>query len=419
MNEIDELVNKYKIKLDKIESYCDEPYLEQYVSTLKINNNIESGTGVSFNNKTALYKSVYESIERSCLYLDNNQKKQFIYSSINKLNKDYLNPMDIKCFSNNQIDNNPNQLKILKNNKFLWINGKDLYKNKNVLIPIQLVFLVNNKKEKIIQQPMSTGAACGINLNDAILKGIFEVIERDAFMIHYLTKTCGELIDFSMNKRLIKIQKYFQKYNLELYLINLCTDLGIYTVLSLIIDRTGLGTPLSAGMKTGLDPYKCAISAIEEACMGISFSRNDLIKKMKNPKVNSNINSMHQRSLYWSDIKKLKYIDPWIKNKRKIKFNKMRNLSTKNIDKDLNFVTNILKLNKYDIYYVNIKKDLFSKFGNFEVIKVIIPSLQSLYLHESYKCLGNNRIYEVPVKLGYYNKPLREGQLNQIPHFFL
>jgi ribosomal protein S12 methylthiotransferase accessory factor len=68
---------------------------------------------------------------------------------------------------------------------------------------------------------------------------------------------------------------------------------------------------------------------------------------------------------------------------------------------------------------VNIKKEDFKKFNEFEIVKVVIPSLHPLYLNEKYKCFGGERIYDIPVKLGYYEKPLKEEELNQIPHFFL
>lgn len=234
-----------------------------------------------------------------------------------------------------------------------------------------------------------------------------------------ISKSFGELIDYSMNKGLVKLKKYFKQYNLDLYLINLPTDLGIYTILTLIIDRTGLGVPLSAGMKTGLNPYKVAIGSIEESYMGLNSTRNKLLNIEKKNIKDIEINTISKREAYWLDIDKLKYITPWIKNKRRIKFNKMKNLSLKNIDADLNLVNNILKYRNHKIYYIKIKKKEFRKYNEFEVVKVIIPTLHPLYLNEKYKCLGGERIYNIPVKLDYYNKPLMERELNKIPHFFL
>ncbi len=424
MELVNNLIKDFNIKVKNIRTFNDLPFIFQYISDLKFNNISGNGGGVSFNQKEALLKSVFESIERYCLFYNKKEYKNFIRSSIKDLDKKnikYIHINNHQYFSIKQINNNSRELKIENKDKLYWVEGIDFYRNKEILIPCQLIFLNSGDKEKIIQQPISTGAAGGKTLNDAILRGTFEIIERDAFMIHYLAKTYGELIDFSMNKRLMKIKKYFKQYNLDLHLINLPTDLNVYTIMCLIIDRNVLGVPLSVGMKTGLNPLEVSLKAIEESYMSVSFSRKDLIElkdALKSITPNT-ITSIHQRTLYWLDRDKLRYINPWIKNKRKIKFNKMRNLSKGSINNNLKFVNNILKSKNHNIYYVNIKKEEFSKYNEFEVVKVVIPTLHPFYLEEKYKYLGGNRIYDIPVKLGYYENPLKEEKLNQIPHFFL
>ncbi|MHB8362086.1 MAG: YcaO-like family protein [Patescibacteria group bacterium] len=419
-NIIERLVSSYKINLHEGLGFSDLPFFEKYISEIKLNKVSDAGTGISIKSKRiAKEKAVFESIERLCLFYDKKQYSKFILSSREEFKQNYLSLNNFQYFTKGQIYNNKKKLEINSQDKFYWVKGTNFNTKDNIFIPVQLIFLNGENKEKIIVQSISTGAAGGRTLNDAIQRGTFEIIERDAFMIHYLAKTYGELIDFSMNKRLVQLREYFRKYNLELYLISLPTDLGIYTMMSFIVDRTGLGVPFSAGMKTGLNPYKVAVGSIEESYMGINFSRNNLLDKDLKNIDEKNISTMKQRGLYWLDQDKLQYINPWIKNKRKIKFDKMKNFSLGSIDRNLKFVNNILKSKKHNIYYVDIKKEEFKKYSEFEIIKVVIPSLQPLYLNEKYKCLGGKRIYDVPVELGYYDKPLMEEELNQMPHFFL
>ena len=321
---VKKLVDEYKINLNEKLGFSDLPFFEKYTAELKLNKILDYGTGISIKNKDiAKEKAIFESIERICLFSDRKESQKFIQSSIKELNQKEIKHISINnsfYFSKHQIDNNSKELKINNDNKFYWVKCIEFNTKNMILIPSQLVFLNSNKREKIIQQSISTGGAGGKTLNDAILRGTFEVIERDAFMIHYLAKTYGELIDYTMNKRLMKIKKYFRQYNLDLYLINLSTDLGIYTILTLIVDKTRLGIPFSAGMKTGLNPLKVAIGSIEESYMGINFSRNVLLDKDKTSIKYNNIHTIQQRELYWLDNDKLQYITPWIKNKRKIKF---------------------------------------------------------------------------------------------------
>jgi ribosomal protein S12 methylthiotransferase accessory factor len=47
------------------------------------------------------------------------------------------------------------------------------------------------------------------------------------------------------------------------------------------------------------------------------------------------------------------------------------------------------------------------------VVKVIVPGLRHFW-----RRLGPGRLYDVPVKLGWIQQPLREEQLNPISMFF-
>ncbi len=419
MDLLERIIKDYNINLNSIPNYCDLPYINQYSAELKISKYKNTGSGFSFNEQNSKEKAIFESIERACLFYDNNDKKKFLQSTKKNLERNNIKEI-FNYFSEGQIKKNPRKLKINLNNKFICSYVTEYSKNKKILMPNQFIYLNSGAKEKILIKPISTGAAAGKNLKDAILRGVLEVVERDAFTIHYLSNTYGQLINTSKNKKLDNIIKYYHKYNLDLYLINLPTDLGIYTIMSVIIDTTKLGVPLSVGMKSGLNPIVTSIKAIEESHMGITGSRNKIINledelKNINP---ATISTIKDRELYWLNYDNLKYINKWIKNKNIININKMKNLAQGNLEADLNYVVKMLYNLNHKIYYINIKKKIFNKY-KFDVVKVIIPTLQPFYLDERYKYLGLKRLYALPVKMGYYKNKLHENEFNKIPHFFL
>jgi ribosomal protein S12 methylthiotransferase accessory factor len=55
----------------------------------------------------------------------------------------------------------------------------------------------------------------------------------------------------------------------------------------------------------------------------------------------------------------------------------------------------------------------------FKVVMVIIPELQPMHLDERHPYLGGERLYQMPVTLGYKDRPSREEELNPFPHPFL
>ena len=58
------------------------------------------------------------------------------------------------------------------------------------------------------------------------------------------------------------------------------------------------------------------------------------------------------------------------------------------------------------------------KTAELSVVKAIIPGAVPLIFNENEKYLTSQRIFNVPVKLNYYDKSLKETQLNTAPHPF-
>jgi len=409
-------------------SYSDEPKLWQFSAkimdlTRKSDAHWDAGYGggASFDKNKAIIKAVGEAIERYCLgyYKEN----ELILASYKELKSRSIPLNEVVSFSDSQLSRREfSDARWNEEDKFFWIEGYSIFERKKVFIPAQLVFVPYNfRKEKIIRLPISTGGAAGISLNEALLRGILEVIERDAFMIHYLSSSFGELIDICGVSLLEDIKKYFEKYRLELYLINLPTDIEVYNFLALIIDKTGVGPAVSAGLKSGLDPLKVAMGAIEECWHSRPWIRDELNKLPNMEKILSEgkkLTEIKKRGLFWSSIKMVKYIKPWITNKRRIKFSDLKSLSSDRTKTDLSYILDILKKTKHKVYYADVTRPEVAKYG-FKVLKVVIPSLHPLYLDEPYPYLGGKRIYEVPLKIGLKEKVLTEKELNKIPHFFL
>lgn len=400
--------------------YYDEPFLYQYFVKLKnkkanLHKNVyaEYGGGASFEEKKALIKAVCEALERFCL-------SNFERSNFEKAH--FPDFKDLVSFSVNQLKHLPERFQVNRKDKFYCVKGISLHDNRSVVVPAQFVFVPYHfNNEKIVRLPISTGGASGTSLCGALTRGILEVIERDAFMLHYLNKIWGQLIDFSSNTKLLKIKEYFKKYNLELYLINLKTDLNVYTIMTLIIDRTGVGPAVSAGLKSGLDPYRVAIGSIEEGWHSRPWIRDDLnfIPDLKQiMQEGKSLTDLKKRGLFWADVSMIKHVNMWFKKSKSIKFSSLHNLSKENPTQDLQYIVNELREKDHDIYYVDITRPEVKKYG-FVVIKAIIPSLQPLHLDEPYIYLGGRRLYETPLEMKLNKISLTESDLNDVPHFFL
>lgn len=407
------------LNFQKLPWYNDEPKIFSYSVSYKTKygNDGSIASGFSFNKEIALIRVLGEAAERYCL--DNYFPRNVLTSSTNDIKFPHLDPISIVVFSKSQLRKSSlKKFRINRQKQFRWVKGISLSEEKTIFIPSQLITIDSNKEdEKLILNPISTGAAAGLSLNNALYRGICEIIERDGFMISYLNKLLVARIDLLSikNKTISKFLEIFHRYNLELVVLDITTDLGVPTFVALTLDRTGLGPAVSVGIKAGLDLTPCIIGAIEESLMTRSWLRDKFVYKDPDYKRKREITDIVDRAHFWFPISSIKYLDFWLGSKN------IKKVQRKKFSPPTNLLATVLRLLKekdIEVVYVDITHPKIKKHG-IVVVKVFIPKLQPLYLDERYPYLGGSRLYEVPVKLGFLKVPNKESQLNKIPHPFL
>lgn len=409
-------------KIFKIASYNDEPklyiyeaYFKDKYSNGKSEDALVSASGISFNKRKALMRVLGETLERYSLGGNNNNK--FTYNTLRELrdlNKLTIDPETLIAFSDKK-----RYAYNLDKKKLHWVEGKSLISSEKILVPGQLVYVpyLYQHSESLIRFPLSTGAATGATSNDALYRGICEIVERDAFMISYLNKLPSPQIDlpFLNDKELDNIVNMLKRYKLEPIVIDLTTDLQIPAFAAITIDKTGLGPAVCVGLKAGFDVKESIIGAMEESLMMRSWIRDKFIYNDPQYKRGKEIITIEDRAHFWFPVSAIKYLDFWIKNKT------FKKLNTKDLRAPKNKLKKALSIftkKRIDVFYVDIADKEVRKY-DFMVVKVIIPQLQPLYLDERYPYLGGNRLYNTPVKMGLLEKPNKENQLNKVPHPFL
>lgn len=391
-------------------NFNDEPKLSHYIAEPMINN-YGTCSGTALNEKRARLKAICEMIERHCLSIVDKNITIESYSNL----KHALDPFSIAGVA--QQDKNKS-FSYNKETKFAWVKGTSLTKMMNVWLPAQLVYVPYYRKEPIIRHPITTGAASGTSYSAAIYRGLCEIIERDAFMITYLNKLPRCLINISSikNKNIKTLDKAFRRYNLERYSFDITTDIKVPVILTILIDRTGIGPSVSLGMKCSFNVEDALLGSMEEAQQTRPWVREEMQRYIMNKKIPAKYRYFLERGFFWYNTNMIKNLNFLIKTKNKISINKMKSIKFKNSNQRLKHIINIM--NKYEICVVDITTKKLKKIG-FRVIKVIVPELQPLYLIEKNKYWGGERLYEVPKILRYRKNNSTYNKLNKTPHPFL
>ncbi|OGH40829.1 MAG: hypothetical protein A2894_04500 [Candidatus Levybacteria bacterium RIFCSPLOWO2_01_FULL_40_64] len=400
--------------------YNDEPKIFQYNTSFKERKNkgtedaIASGT--SFSQTSALQKLFGELIER--FSLSDDRERPLIKNKKYEKSK-MLSPLLFLSFSDPQIK----RLKLKKEEylyaNYSWVESKNVFIGNNFLLPAQLIYVPYKweRMEPMLQFGTSSGAACADTLETAIYRGICELIERDSFMVAYLNKIPCRRINLNCIRDLYinDIINKIERYQLEVYLINITNDLSIFSVCAIIIDRTGLGPSISVGLKAGLDKRNVIVGAIEESLMTRSWTRDKVIlgRNLKRYKSRSDIRTIEDRAYYWFSPQMIKNLNFWLNSDL---INIKLNSRTTEAQESLYKIAKILKDKGVNFYFAEITSSIFKDYP-VHVVKVVSPELQPIYLDERYKYFGKMRLFDSPEKMGY--KPKTEEKLNNIPHPFL
>lgn len=411
---------------ERIRQHYDEPKFWYYSATINDRHLKQDGShffskasGVSFfSQEEAILKALAEAIERYGNFAFFEKDVDFV-GSYSEIKNGGIDPEKFIYFSDGQINKKDyQQFRINRESLFRWTEVASLFDQKKHLAPCQTIYLSYRPiaKEPIIYPNISTGAAGHSTLNLAILGGIYEILERDAFMIYYLNKLKPKKynLESTKNDQIKKLLEIADRYHLEIFSIDIKTDLEIPAVASVVVDRSGLGKAISVGLKSSLDIESAIIGSINEAFHTRTWVRESYIKNpVKITKTDLIKNSsIKNRGLFWYNKEAISKIDFFIKDLEKIDINlKDKGLSTK---KQLIKIEAILKKKGYDVYYKDITPKYFEKIP-FKVVKVIIPGMHPMYLDEKYPLLAGKRLKNVPVVLGYKNS----NKLNDCPHPFL
>lgn len=418
------------------EAYCrpDEPRF--YMTRILINGKQRTGyAGTSsdlLDRDTTVWPAIGEAIERWSMDNFRAKDSECCYSSYETLTKPKLNITKVVGFSSElRSKKHPRfNLEYDVDTSFRWMSAQSLTKNQTIYAPLQLFSnhhiitnaskIEGNGSEPLLRPPVSTGLATGQSKEDAVLRGLLEVIERDAFMIHWLNMLPSDQIDITTipDSRFRKVEEIQDRHNLEVYLLYLQTDVPVHTVMSLVIDRTGVGPAVMVGASSDFDLADAAYGAVLETLAFRSSVRNSMETNLPGMDFSDQSSIGHKdRILYWCQKEKIPEIEFWTKGSiRHFKEFKQFSNTTDNLKLKLKTLTCFFKDNNYEVVYKEIiNAKLKQKLKGLSVVKVVIPEFQPLSLQESLPAKFGNRLQDIPPRIGFIARERLNPEVHPFP----
>ncbi len=383
-----------------------------------------SGLGVSQDIDEALSKAVGELLERHSLTVyRNTELLRTSVSDLKNRNLHFLNPSLTATFSEAQKQKFPNR-RFNDQSAFRWADGKSLMTGGRALIPAQMVFwnYYLAPDEPHIQQSTTNGSGGMFTLEEAILSGLYELIQRDAFLVYWLNSIVPRRIrkELLQNLEFRELLRNIERYNIEVEILDITSDLGVPVFMAVLRDSNEYGPAVTVAAGCGLSPEAAAMRSVTEA-IGVRYWQR---RQMELP-CPALPDSYEPFSLPIGHLDRIRlWANPKMKNKIdfflsgpmvSIEECHSRLKIPADPNDELKKLTELFrgKGKEYEIFYYEAKHPTLKTLG-YHSVSVSVPALIPLYLHETFAPLGAKRIREACRNLGYESP----STINSLPHPF-
>lgn len=281
--------------------------------------------------------------------------------------------------------------------------------------------------DKVLRELNTNGGGGGMTHDDALLSGLYEFIERDHFLLYWLSGKQPRVIAHEDMKGDFGdyLKKVTQNYLLEVYFLDVSYDTHTQAVVAVVIDP--VLNMISMGSKASQEVENSMQGALLEALAVLSFVRErktsfseEKLSFYLDKKRNLKIGQSERMSMYCSK-KGIEIVRKHFLLGKTIPLSLMK-------EKDRLFATKKEELlflqqeferlvkekgDGYHVYYQSAKTKWTKKEG-YHVVKTYIPSFLCLYLDEVFRPVSSERLEAFKKEKGIVS---HKGQPEAPPHF--
>lgn len=166
----------------------------------------------------------------------------------------------------------------------------DVLRGGGVMVPSDMIWLISRCKPPFQYfQSSSSGLAAGVSYKDAMLSGLYEVVERDGWAIsEFIQEHTGQWrecisLEGELHSSIQFCMDRLYASSVTPFLFDLTRDTGVPIFRCTILDSSNNSPGAFSGFGCSLDPVTAARRAITEACQGraayIGGARDDLFRR--------------------------------------------------------------------------------------------------------------------------------------------
>ena len=301
-----------------------------------------------------------------------------------------------------------------------FVDGWSLADGGPTWLPAQLVYLRSpDPPTSAIGFPTSNGLACGATLDEAVLAGLLELVERDAVMLAWNNRLSLPRLDWTEDPDLVALdRRFFRRSGLEYSVLDGSVFLGIPVAIAVVHGPPGERTALAIG--AGCAPTVAAawLKALSEA-FGVRrwLRAHTLIDPERTIDDPFEIASFDDHMLFYASHQHARLAEFLDGSPETTATQAVVPLTATTPRRLVEEVVERLAEHHVTAYAVDVTSPDVRSLG-VRVARVVCPELCALDVSHGARYLGGRRLYHAAHEAGLASRPLPPTELNPLPHPF-
>jgi ribosomal protein S12 methylthiotransferase accessory factor len=387
-----------------------------------IGTQLESYTGSEhWRREAAEAAAIGEALERySASYVP---EKRLVLASADELGPDAAAPERFALFSESQYGAAGFPFRPFRPDTVVnWVEGFALSSGRRAYLPAQLVYMPmrpGGVAETPIGHATSSGLACGATLEEAVLAGMLEVVERDAFMLAWNNRLSLPLLDWSDDAELSRLDaRYFARTGLRYSAVDLSVFLDVPTVLGVVHGPPGRLGALGVGAASAARVEDAWRKALAEAFSVQRWVRDRALEEFDRlDRPAASIRTFDDHTLFYASHERAARAAFLDASGDRRPVSEVAPLEGADVRGLIEAIALRLAERSVSAYAADVTSPDVGAAG-LSVVHVVAPELCPLSVIERARFLGGTRLYRAAYEAGIVPHPLKEADLNPDPHPF-
>ncbi len=324
-----------------------------------------------------------------------------------------IHPNDVQLFSDNQLNHaelinaeghpyNRVPARILPDTLVDWTPVWSFTQNRHRYLPTSMLYMTAPEyRQKGDLFADTNGCAAGNSLEEAILQGFLELVERDAFAIWWYNRLQVPEIKLTSfdDPFLASAPQYYGQYEREIWLLNITSDFAIPTYVALSRRANGKTEDIIYGAGSHLDARIAAVRAVCELNQCLTWlprsGEADGRPMIDDP-----------MALSWWEKGKLADCQWLIPDGTATSHPPPKGFQSNDVREEVEYCRHLVEDKKLEFLVLDqTRPDI-----GLPVVRVLVPGLRHFWAR-----FAPGRLYDIPVQMGKLAQPLRESELNSVP----